>query len=275
MKESSLASSRLGPRQVTVRLPAVLLLAGLLWPGALAAQESQRPLNYTVSAGLSFAEFAHNQQGRAQFATLYVARPSTYRWTFGLSHASRFGDSGFGLGVGYMRLFRSGLTLSAGVNTGTGDFLYPKYQIGVSASKPILPRRNLIPSLSLSFRQSKNDLYRNTRLLLGFTWYAPGPWIAGGNVGHALGWPGSTHSWFGSLGLSYALWMRMSVGARIGYGDGSYMLVPGDFVVDYAYWSYSAHFSKYLSPSLVFTLTAGHDNWYGGGTVGLKVSKSW
>jgi len=261
-------------------LPLLVGLLILLWTAAAAAQEEDQdedrtPWGYTLVAGVGFGTYSGGESA-SQSATLYISRPGQY-WRFSLGHATLFSAEGYGMGIGHSRDLGSGFRLSAGVGTGLNRHgsIYPRYQVGASLSKVMLSSRRLVASLSYTRRQSKRSVYFSDRFGTGLTWYAPGPWVFGGHAAYSLGRPGDRVSLSGGLSVSYVLWKRRSVGLRIGYGDGSYMLWPSQRIVDFNVWSYAAGYTHYLSPDLSLRFGAGHDTYYDGANFSLTLAKSW
>jgi YaiO family outer membrane protein len=243
-------------------------------PAATAQEGTAKPRwTPTVVLTTSYGDHTGGSAG-SQAVTVYLNRPNTY-WTFSAGHQRLLGDEGYGFGIGFHRAWRQryriGLGMSSGANRRGG--LYPRYHVGFSAGM------NLTDPLQVSIdygrRRSAVDAAHSDRIGAGFTWYAPGPWILGGGVIYGMNQPGSRTAWSGGGGLTYSVWERWSVGVRLDYGDGSYMLLPSQGVVEFESWAYSASVSKYVAPKLSFRLTAGHTDYYGGFNLSLAMAKGW
>ncbi len=252
----------------------VVIAGGLETATAQTDAETRRPLDFTLSTDVGFARYGGDASGTWQGLTLYVSRRGEYTWRFGVGHSERFGAEGYGFGIGYSRNV-GGFRLSAGVGSGTNvtGLLYPKYQLSFSVGKVLL--RTVVTSVGYTRRQSEINRVFSDRVGASLLWYAPGPWILGGYGRYSIGHPGETPSWGAGGGLSFVGIRRMSFGFRVGYGDGSYLLLPSHREVDFTSWSYGAHVSRRLSQSFVLGINAGHSDYYGGGSVGIRVSKSW
>jgi len=237
------------------------------------AQEPARRWRPAVVFTAGYGDHTGGNAG-SQAVTVYLSRPGEY-WTFSAGHQRLLGEEGYGAGVTYNHAwndrFRVGLGVSSGLNHHGG--LYPRYHVGLSAGMNLTAPLQV--SLNASRRKSAVNDSRSDRVGLGFTWYAPGPWILGGNATYGVSQPGSRSSWSGGGGLSYSVWERWSVGVRVDYGDGSYMLIPTQNVVEFQSWAYSASVSKYLAPKLSVRVTAGHTDYYGGFNLSFAVAKGW
>lgn len=253
----------------------VVIVGGLETATAQQADaESRRPLDYTLSTDVGFGRYGGGQSGSWQGLALYVSRRGEYSWRFGIGHLERFGVEGYGFGIGYSRNV-GGFRLSAGVGSGANvsGSLYPRYQLSFSVGKSVF--RTVVTSVGYTRRQSDRSEVYSDRVGAGLSWYAPGPWILGGYARYSIGHPGETPSWGAGGSISFVGVRRTSFGFRVGYGDGSYLLLPSHREVDFTSWSYGASVTRRLSTSLVLGVNAGHSNYYGGGSVGIRVSKSW
>ncbi|UCC74808.1 MAG: YaiO family outer membrane beta-barrel protein [Gemmatimonadota bacterium] len=238
-----------------------------------AAQANRSPLSYSVEGGLALAsyfdDFAHSQ-----FVTLSISRPYSYQWRFSASLDHRFDDAGVAVGAAYTRYWSSGVFVSGGFSTGTGKSIHPEYQIGIAAGKPVLADKSLILSLSYLHTNGKGANYAHG-LGLGFTWYVRGHWILGSWGRYDLSYPGTTTSWSGGLGVTYAVWRKTYMGAGLDYGDVAYMLTPGRALVEYSAAAYNVFFAQYLTSSLGFSARLDYATIYDGGGLTLRLFKEW
>lgn len=236
-----------------------------------ASRADRPPPLYLVEGGLALAsysdEFAHSE-----FATLSISRPFSYQWRFSASLDHRFGDAGVGVGAAYTHYWSSGVFVSGGFSTGTGRSIHPEYQIGISAGKSVLADKSLILSLSYLHTNMKGTNYAHG-LGLGFTWYARGHWILGSWGRYDLSYPGSTTSLSGGLGVTYAVWRKIYMGAGIDYGNVAYTLAPGRVLVEYSAAAYNVFFARYLTSTLGFSARLDYVTIYDGGGLTLRLFK--
>lgn len=254
---------------------AALVVGSMAGTHGLTAQEeagTEPPWSVTLIMRASYADYAAGP-GAAQSAMVYLSR-DVHRWIFSVGHNRLFGSDGYGFGASYRHSwgrFRLGGGLSSGVNV--RGSLYPKYHAGVTAGTNIA--RGVPVSLSFSRRRSASSRSYTDRIGLGAQWWAPGPWLFTGSAVYSMGHPGDTHGWSGGAGITYMLWRRLHVGVNARYGDGSYMLLPGQNVVEYTSWSYGGTVTKYLNPDLGLSLSVHHTDYYDGTSFRVGLSRRW
>jgi YaiO family outer membrane protein len=262
-------------RQVWGVLAIAVLCAGVCGPAAGSAQTTPAtpPWVPTIAVDAGFGDYAGGGSA-SQSLALYLARPDRY-WRFSAGHHRLIESEAYSAGFSYQhswrRKYRLGAGFSSGVNRSGG--LAPRYYLSLSAGMNVIG--SLPTSISWGRRRSAiNESYVD-RYGLGFSWYAPGPWIISGNGAYSLGQPGSTSSRSFGGGITYSLWERMSIGARVDHGDGSYMLLPSQNIVDFQSWSYSGSFSKHLNPGTSVRVSVGYSEYYEGPNVNLGYSRRW
>ncbi len=255
-------------------LTAACLAAGLP-AGVVAAQEPAPRVKWTPAmvVTLGYGDHTGGNAG-SQAVTVYLSRPDRY-WTFSAGHQQLLGEEGYGVGVSFLKAWSHRYRLSAGLSSGINERgnLYPRYHVGLSAAMSVTER--LETSIDYGHRQATIAGVRSDRIGAGFTWYAPAHLILGGGATIGVNQPSSRSSWSAGAGLSYSVWERWSAGARVDYGDGSYVILPSQGIEEFQSWAYSASLSKYLAPKLSVRLTAGHADYYGGFNLSLAVAKGW
>lgn len=257
----------------------VLVLA-LVATGPMAAVAGQAPpgrrsapwtKTIVVAAGVG----SHDQGSSAgQEVRLRLARGKV-SWLLGVSHHSLIGAEGYGVGVTHQRAITDGLGLGLGISTGTNTAggLYPKYQVGGWLRAAVAPGFSVLAGFNR--RQAREFEAHTDRYGAAVVWYAPGPWIVEGSLTHAVGHPGNTRSWSGGGGVTFERWRKLYIGASVSYGDGSYVHLPSQQLVEYAGWAYRGRIERYLSPRVSVNLAAGHSDYYGGASVTLSVAQTW
>lgn len=265
------------PRHVRRALGSVtLLLLGVL--PAAGAQEAPRaeariPWQKSLSVSVGYGEH-DGGSSTAESVVLYLARPKV-TWVLSGGYQSIIGARGFGLGVGYHRTVADWLHVGAGASTGfnTRGGLFPRYEVG-AWGRAVVARGLSVETGYSRWRARAVDSHTD-RFGVGVTWYTPTPLIVGGDVAYSIGSPGSTRSWAGGGGITYARWQNLYVGVSVRYGDGSYVLMPSQQLVEFTGWAYNLSVSKYLSPRLSVGVSGGHSDYYGGGAVTITVTRSW
>lgn len=214
-----------------------------------AGEQASTPRIYSMEAGAGIGSYPE-ETAHSVFASLAVSRPFKDTWRFSASHDKRFGDAGIGIGAGYTYYWNSGYSLSAGLSTGTGEVIHPRYAIGITGGKDVLP--GLLASLSYLRWQSR-DRSRFDAFMIGATWYAADHWIIGGGGRAQLGQPGSEWSLSADFGLTYVVYLNTYVSAGFTISDVSYQLAtspPGTAVVEYSDSSYRLSVTKYINPTM-------------------------
>ena len=251
-----------------------LALAALAGPTLAAQQEPAKP-KWSPAVVVTFGYGDHTGgNAGSQAVTVYLARPDRY-WTFSAGHQRLLGEEGYGAGVSFLKAWNHRYRLSAGVSSGfnhTGS-LYPRYHAGLSAGMNVTGP--LEASLNYAHRQAATDGVHSDQVGIGFTWYAPARLILGGSANYGVNQPGSRSSWSAGGGVTYSVWERWSVGARVDYGDGSYTLLPSQGIEQFESWAYSVSVSKYLAPKVSVRVTGGHTDYYGGFNLSLALAKGW
>jgi YaiO family outer membrane protein len=263
------------PRRTRRRAAWVAAGAVLVAAPAIDAQDnvSSPPWVSTFTVDAGFADYAGGGSA-SQSMGLYLSQPDRY-WRFAVGHHWLFESEAYSAGFYHQhtwsRKYRLGGGLSSGVNRSGG--LAPRYHVSVMAGMNVVPRLPL--SVSFSRRRSAINESHVDRVDVGFTWYAPGPWIIGASTAYSLGQPGSTSSRSYGGGITYSVWERVSLGVRIDHGDGSYMLLPSQNIVEFRSWSYTAHLSRHLNPRTSVRVSAGYSEYYDGPNFNLGYSRRW
>lgn len=213
------------------------------------AAQRGTPRDYSIEAGVAIGSYP-DETAHSEFASLAVSRPFKDTWRFSASHDKRFENSGIGLGAGYSRYWSSGYNISVGLSTGTSEGIHPRYAIGLTGGKNVLP--NLLVSVSYLRWQSRIDS-RSDGFMVGATWYALAHWIVGGGFRADLGQPGSQWSFSGDFGVTYAVYRNTYIGLGVTFADVAYLPAlnpPGASVVEYSASSFRVSASKFINPTM-------------------------
>jgi YaiO family outer membrane protein len=169
-----------------------------------------------------------------EFARFVLSKPNFNIIRVEVTHAGRFGDSGFGYGAWYTQFLPGGWQVMGGGWAGTGDFIYPEHQWDFSVGKSMLEKRNLFVSVFYSDNQSK-QINSFTRLGVYAEYRPDDHWILSANVRNEHGQPGSTDAPAGGVDAIWGEYRKYYFGAGIDYGDISYQIISADTpaLVDY------------------------------------------
>jgi hypothetical protein len=266
--------------------PVAVLVIPLAWTVGAAAQEppqdsapaaapapAKTPWRKTIVANLAYGRHDAGES-IGQSVTLYLSRAKV-AWILSGGYQSIIGERGVGVGVTYQREVVNGVQIGVGGATGTNikGGIFPKYEVGGWSRVAVAPGLGVQAGFS---RRAAQDFEAHTdRIGLGFTWYAPGPWIVGGDVGYSIGSPGNTESWSGGAGLTYEKWEKLYVGVVVRYADARYVALPSQSLVEFTGWGYNAGVTKYFTRDFTIGVSAGHSDYYGGGAVTVSVGRSW
>jgi len=206
------------------------------------------PYQKSIEVGCAFSNYTDGLgEGNGLFLNYRLSRPQSHTWAFSLGRDSRFSESSFGYGVTYTRHLPNTLNLIAGISSGTGQYLAPKYRIYLGVQRSFLSKRNLILDAGYIRDQSKAE-NRYDGWGLGATLYAGPHWLLGANVQYSIGQPGDTVSSLYGVGLTWYRYKNIYIGAGYNSGDVSYMLVSTtNALVDYESSGWFIALSKWLT----------------------------
>ena len=175
----------------------------------------------TLELGGGFGKYTEDL-GRfdSQFLRAGLSKPWRYGWVFDVGRENRLGETNIGYGATYTQFLPGRSNITVGISSGTGQYLAPRYRLGVTATGSVL---GLVASAGYDRFQSKAE-NRSDGFSLGLMRYT-GHWIFGLSGRQDYGYPGRTISRSGGAGVTWYQWRRNYVGASVDFGDVSYMLV--------------------------------------------------
>lgn len=221
--------------------------------GAMQAQEASqegepaeaRPKEvfYSVTLG---AGFSHNYTD-GEFARFAIWKPGRHGVTFDVGEQHDGSDSSVGFGASYWRDLDPVTTLSVSAGGGTAPFA-PRFGIGASISRPFL---TVGFSVGASYTEWRDGAY-TAEVSVGATRWFP-HWIVGGGAAYSQGEPADFMGWRGSVGLSYFVWRKTSVGVGVDFGE----LRQREFRFDTRSRGVNVGFSQWFTDKSGINLSAG------------------
>lgn len=179
------------------------------------------PLVRAVEIGAGYGRYSDDiGYADGEFVRFSLSRPWRYTLTLDGGRESRFGETSWDYGITYTRFLPRLINLSAGISSGTGEFLAPRYRLGLSASASPF---GIVTTLGYLRIQSKGE-NSSDGLGLGLMRYT-GHWIFGVSARGDIGQPGDTFSSSAGVGITYYVWRKTYIGATADWGDVSYMLI--------------------------------------------------
>lgn len=240
--------------------PALLCLALTAGLAALCAGAgaSAEPYVRTLEVGAGLSRYTDGLgQGNGQSASLRLAKENDHSWAFETGRQERFGEAAWGIGISHTRFVRTATSLTAGLSTGTGDYLFPEYRFDARVDQGVLSEKNLVLSASYTRIQSKQE-NSSDGFGLGAVWWLP-HWVLEGHTLYDIGHPGDAVSKSWGLGATWYLWKKTYLGAAVSGGQVSYMLVgPQSALVDYDAHGWSCYWQQWLLTDGGFTLRYEH-----------------
>lgn len=201
---------------------------------AYATPAGAQPYRWSASAG---AEVGRYTQGLgdsdSQSLALTHERAWLDRWRLDLGRAARFGDEGFGLGVGYFRHLRRDTIVSLGLSSGTGDVIFPEWRFDAGLRRTGLDDGRLLVDLGYTHTQSKAE-NSSDGASAGLMWYVKDPWALGLDGRIEIGHPGSAVAHNLGASAHFGLYREFYLSLRGEVGRVAYTLVgPNDALVEY------------------------------------------
>jgi len=208
---------------------AVLLVLGATLGNAHAEDHAE-----SLQVGVDLGEYTEDLgSARAAFVAYTSERPWKDRWRFDLGIASRFEDTGVGIGASYGLHLDRNRVVTLGMSTGTGDVILPEWRADLSLRQTGLLDDRLILDVGYTHVQSKAE--NSTDGIGAGLIYALGRGFQIGVDGRVdRGNPGSTtsHSIAGSL--LYGIWRTFYANVRYEVSEVAYVLVgPSDALVEF------------------------------------------
>lgn len=227
-------------RGIVVTIAIMLALAG-----------SPARAERTLEVGLERAIYSGAiQNGFSQFAAYSWSEGPLWTFRLDVSHDARFGDEGFGAGLGATRSLGK-FRLNAGLSSGTSDVIHPEYRCDLGLSRDLL-LPGLQATVGYTRLQSKGENSADG-FAAGLNYWFGGHWILGASGRHEIGHPGDTTSESADLSLTWFRWQRLYLGAGYRFGAISYQLLgPAITLVDYDETDIYATASWYVRPEFGF-----------------------
>jgi YaiO family outer membrane protein len=187
----------------------------------------------SAEIGWSYGSFT-NDLGSAHglFLNYTMAKPGNHALRFNVGRASRFDDTSYDVGVAYTQSLPSKTDVTAGISTGTGDFIAPDYRFDLGVARPCPGLENLVLNAGYTRLESKAENYSDGYNLGAALYY--GHWLLGAGYRRDYGYPGKTISTGWNLDASWYIYRKTYLGAGVNWGEASYQLLsPGVVQVDY------------------------------------------
>ena len=226
---------------------AALLVVLVTTTGAARADDA--PIVQSVQAGLDFGRYTEDL-GTAQSAFVAYTRdrPWTDRWRFEAGAASRFEDTGVGVGASYARHFGRHRVLSAGLSTGTGDVILPAWRFDVGLRQTGLLDDRLLVDVGYTHIDNKGE--NTTDGVSAGVLYSVGWGLRVGVDGRIdRGQPGDTTGHVIAGSVLYGIYRKFYASLRVETGSVAYLLVgPSDALVEFDSRGVRAGVTWYLRP---------------------------
>lgn len=236
------------------------------------------PVVRFFEAGVDFTHFTNDYgNGNGQSMSYSRSREYEYLLRFDVGRAARFGDEGLGVGASFTKYMYRRWSAAAGLATGSGAAIFPRYRVDAWIGRAFLPDGNLQIAVGYVHEQSRGE-NKYDRYGCGLTWYAGAHWILGGFFNYDVGQPGNTVTQSGGAGASYGSWKRWYVGASVEFGDVSYTQIgPSKYLVDYEQVVVKGYLTEYFNPraGVNLRLEWGRNDFYDLYGVSLSFFKEW
>lgn len=238
-----------------IRLVPALLFAALLVVPAFAADYVR-----TAETGVGLSRYTDGLgRGDGEFLRVGLVKEMDHRWLFETGRQRRFGETSWGIGVVHGRHVAAHTDLTAGVSTGTGDYLAPSYRFDLRVDHAVLPDRNLVLSAGYTRIDSKQENSSDGFGTGAVLWLAH--WVLEAHYLHDIGHPGDALSRSWGLAGTWYLYKRTYLGAGISGGEVSYMLIGPDAdraLVDYDADGWHVSLQQWVTSTAGFNLRYEH-----------------
>jgi len=236
------------------------------------------PVVRFFEAGAEFTRFTNDYgNGSGQFMSYSMSRENEFLLRFDMGRAARFGDEGLGFGASFTKYFYGRWSAAAGVSTGSGTAVFPRYRLDAWIGRAFLREANLQITAGYVHEQSMGE-NKFDRYGCGLTWYAGPHWIWGGFFNYDVGQPGNTVTQSGGAGVTYGNWKEWYVGTSVEFGDVSYTQIgPSKYLVDYEQVIVKGYFTGYFTSKsgMNLRLDWGRNDFYDLYGVSLSFFKEW
>jgi len=223
---------RARPRR-RLRQPRVLgtvLLTLVVVPATAAADDTVE----SIQLGLDVGRYTEDLGGAESGFVAYTReRSGVDRWRFDLGFASRFDDTGLGVGASYGRHLGANTLVSAGLSTGGGDVVQPDLRFDMGLRRTALLDGRLLVDLGYTHIENKGD-NSSDGVGAGLLYSLGGGWSVGADGRVDIGQPGDTQGHTVAVSLLYGIYRKLYLSARAETGRVAYLLVgPSDALVEF------------------------------------------
>lgn len=209
------------------------IIGALLLTTAFFCTPALAEYDRSAEIGWSHGSFT-NDLGSAHglFFNYTMAKPGIHALRLSAGRASRFGDTSYDVGAAYTHSLPWRTDVTAGVSTGTGDFIAPDVRFDLGVARPCPGLDNLLLNAGYTRINSKAVNYSDGYNLGAALYY--GHWLLGMGYRRDYGYPGKTISTGWNLDTSWYIYRKTYVGAGLNWGEASYQLLGlGVVQVDY------------------------------------------
>ena len=232
----------------------------------------------SVQAGADYGRYTEDLgSAESAFVAYTWERPRRDRVRVDLGWASRFDDSGVGIGASYgFQLTPNGM-LSTGLSTGTGDVILPDLRFDIGWRQTGLLANRLLVDVGYTRIESKGPNHSDgvgAGALLGIG----GGFSVGVDGRIDIGQPGDTQGHTMAASLLYGIYRKLYLSARAETGRVAYLLVgQDDSLVEFDSSGLRLGATWYIRPDrgvgIEYSLldTEVYDQW----NVGLRAFREW
>lgn len=245
----------------------------------LVATSSQaQDVRESVLVGIDRGEYTEDLGSATSAFIAYTSeRPLRDRWRFDLGVASRFEDTGVGIGASYSLHLNRNRVVTAGLSTGTGEVLMPDWRFDVGLRETGLLANRLIVDLGYTHIQSKAE--NSTDGIGAGLLYTLGRGFSAGVDGRVeRGRPGPTTGWSLAGSLNYGIYRSFYASLRVETARIAYLLLgPTDVEFEYDSRSVRTGVTWYVRPTrgVALELTRQDTDIFDLTTVGVRAFTEW
>jgi YaiO family outer membrane protein len=234
-------------------LLAGVMLAAAAAPGAVRAQANDLMLeagviHHQLTAG--FPAWNH-----AFVRGSWRSGPSDV-WLGEVVDAREFGDRGQLFVLGDTHSFDPRWYGSLAVAMSSHGFFYPHARVDATVNRKWGAQSNVVTTVGITAVNAK-DGHADRSILLGLSYYAPGPWLAEAGMRLNRSNPGRVDSRSQYLALTYVQAQRRIVSLRQGWGDEAYQYIgSAALLVNFPSRTTTATWREWVLPHAGFQLRA-------------------
>jgi YaiO family outer membrane protein len=272
---------KLHTESVWILLAFSVMMSGL--PALTVAQEENgvgqgTPWVKYIEAGADFTHFTNDYgEGNNQFLAISFSKEWCNLIRFDFGRSERFKDVGVGVGASFTQYLVRKWSIRIGANTGSGEFILPRYRLSTSIGRSFLSDGKLQAEIGYIHDQSKGENYFD-RIAASINWYTGPHWILGGFFNYDMGQPGNTRTNSGGVGVTWFTWRERYFGGTVEYGDVNYVQVGlTNYLVSFTETLVKVHYTEYLNPKagLNFRLDLGSNDFYNITGFSASIFKEW